>query len=146
MLWQRDTYFAVRRGRLKLREQRPGGSCLIQYDRADERRQRLSAYRIAAIGEPAELLAVLDASLGVELTVTKRRRLFVWQSVRIHLDEVDDLGSFVELEAVAPPESDLTSEHRLVAELRDHLRIEDELLCDQGYAQMLAQSADRQLG
>jgi adenylate cyclase, class 2 len=138
VLWQRDTYFGAGRGRLKLREQNPGAACLIQYERADESRQRTSAYRIAVVSEPVELVAVLEASLGIELTVTKRRRLFLWQSVRIHLDDVDGLGTFIELEAVAPPESDLTREHELVVELRRHLRIGDESICAEGYAQMLA--------
>ncbi len=52
------------------------------------------------------------------------RRLLLWQDVRIHLDTVAGLGSFVELEAVAPPDSDLTTEHERVAHLREHLRIE----------------------
>lgn len=58
-------------------------------------------------------------------------------SVRIHLDEVEQLGTFIEVEAVAPPDSDLTHEHRLVAELRDALGITDERLVALGYAEQL---------
>jgi adenylate cyclase class IV len=43
-LWQRDTYFVVPQGRLKLREQRPGSTHLIQYDRTDRPQQRESRY------------------------------------------------------------------------------------------------------
>lgn len=57
--------------------------------------------------------------------------------MRIHLDEVERLGTFIELEAVAPPDSDLAHEHRLVAELRDALGITDERLVALGYAAQL---------
>ena len=140
LLDQRDTYFHAPRGRLKLREQVPGGAWLIAYDRADRPEERLSSYRLAAVSEPRGLREALDASLGIELTVHKRRRLLLWRSVRIHLDEVTGLGHFVELEAVAEPGSDLSAEHLLVAQLRTALGIADELLCGRGYAQLLADS------
>lgn len=54
----------------------------------------------------------------------------------IHLDEVEQLGTFIELEAVALPDSDLTYEHRLVAELRDALGITDERLVALGYVEL----------
>jgi adenylate cyclase class 2 len=57
--------------------------------------------------------------------------------VRIHLDEVEQLGTFIELEAVAPPDSDLTTEHRVVGELRGALAITDERLVALGYAERL---------
>jgi adenylate cyclase class IV len=69
--------------------------------------------------------------------VAKRRRLFLWRDVRIHLDDVEQLGRFIELEAVAPSESDLTHEHNLVVELRDAFDITDERLIAIGYAEQL---------
>jgi len=59
--------------------------------------------------------------------VAKERHLLLWDGVRIHLDTVDGLGSFVELEGVAPAESDLSDEERKVAHLRAALGIEDVL-------------------
>ncbi|MDX6664158.1 MAG: cytidine deaminase, partial [Solirubrobacteraceae bacterium] len=82
-------------------------------------------------------LDVLGAALGIRAVVVKRRRLFLWRDVRIHLDEVEELGTFVELEAVAAPESDLTAEHRRVVELRGALGITDERLVATGYADQL---------
>src|SRR5919201_4751128 len=55
VLRQRDTYFGRARGRLKLREQEPGGAQLIAYQRADDEEARTSAYRIAEVGEPTKL-------------------------------------------------------------------------------------------
>jgi hypothetical protein len=64
-------------------------------------------------------------AIGIRGVVAKRRHLLLWQSVRIHLDEVERLGTFIELEAIAPADSDLAHEHGLVAELRDALGITD---------------------
>jgi homotetrameric cytidine deaminase len=95
---QRDTYFGHANGRLKLREQDPGDAELIQYRRADEAGPRVSDYRLVAVAEAEALRDALDAALGTLVVVKKSRRLLVWEGVRIHLDEVEGLGSFVELE------------------------------------------------
>jgi homotetrameric cytidine deaminase len=126
VLRQRDTYFARARGRLKLREQEGGRepvAQLIAYVREDAEQARTSAYRIAPAAEPEALRAALDASLGTLAVVDKRRRLLLWEDVRIHLDDVEGLGTFVELEAVASPDSDLRREHELVARLREELAL-----------------------
>jgi adenylate cyclase, class 2 len=137
---QRDIYFEVARGGLKLREETPGRPHLIQLERARAREQRESRYRIVEVDDVAVLRAALAASLGVRGEVVKRRHLFLWHDVRIHLDQVEHLGTFIELEAVAPAESDLSNEHRLVAELRVALGITDERLVALGYAEQLLRS------
>ncbi len=137
VLWQRDTYFNVSVGGLKLREQQPGRAHMIQFERADEPRQRESRYRIVDIDDAHTLLAALAAAIGVDVAVTKHRRLFLWQSVRIHLDDVERLGTFIELEAVAPADSDLHHEHQLVQQLRSAFSITDDRLIATGYAKQL---------
>lgn len=139
-LWQSDTYFNDVHGRLKLREQRPGVAEVIHYDRANERQERESRYRIARVGDADALRAVLTEALGIGVVVVKRRRLLLWRSVRIHLDEVENLGSFIELEAVAEPGSDLQLERQLIAELRESLEITDDLLVATGYADQLREA------
>ncbi len=129
VLRQRDTYFRARAGRLKLREEDPGGAALIQYDRPDAAEARESRYRLTPVEDPDELRASLDAALGTLVVVDKERHLFLWDGVRIHLDTVDGLGSFVELEAVAPPDSDLAPEREKVAHLQAALGI-DQVLTD----------------
>jgi homotetrameric cytidine deaminase len=136
-LRQRDTYFAAPRGRLKLREQEPGGAELIAYERPDAAEARESRYRIAPVAEPEALRDALDAALGTTVVVDKRRRLFLWEGVRIHLDRVEGLGAFVELEGVASPASDLGREAALVARLRAELDIRDEALESGSYADLL---------
>jgi homotetrameric cytidine deaminase len=138
LLRQRDTYFEVARGRLKLREQEPGGASLIAYERPDAATERVSSYRIVAIAEPESLRAALAAANGIRAVVVKRRRLLLWETVRIHLDEVRGLGSYLELEAVAEPGSDLGREHAQVARLRALLDIGDEALVEGSYGDALA--------
>jgi homotetrameric cytidine deaminase len=140
-LRQRDTYFAAPRGRLKLREQEPGGAELIAYERPDGAQARESRYRIAPVADPAALREALDAALGTVTVVEKRRHLLVWEGVRIHLDRVEGLGDFVELEGVADADSDLAREAELVARLRDELGIADDAIEATGYADLLATAA-----
>jgi homotetrameric cytidine deaminase len=118
---QRDTYFRVREGRLKLREEEPGEAQLIAYSRPDAADVRVSDYRV--VPAPDGLLAALEGTLGVDVVVEKRRHLLLWETVRIHLDDVAGLGSFLELEAVAEDESDLTRENGQIAHLREALEI-----------------------
>jgi adenylate cyclase class IV len=140
-LEQRDTYFHVRRGGLKLREQTPGCAHLIQFERDDEPQERESRYCLIEVDDGAVTRAALSTSLGVKVTVFKRRHLFVWRSVRIHLDEVEGLGSFIELEAVAQRDSDLSLEYALVRELREVFAITDERPVAAGYAAQLLADA-----
>ncbi len=134
LLWQRDTYFNTPQGRLKLREQRPGRCQLIHYHRPDQVEQRESRYRILEVSEADTIRDFLTESLGVRATVTKRRRLFLWRSVRIHLDDVEGQGRFIEFEAVAQPDSDLSAEYELIAELRSRLGITEENLVAASYS------------
>jgi homotetrameric cytidine deaminase len=137
VLVQRDTYFRVPSGRLKLREEQPGGATLVQYDRPDAAAARLSSYRLVAVEDPDGLRAALDASLGTLVTVHKERRLFIADGVRIHLDTVRDLGSFVELEGVAAAGSDLERERAKVARLMEALDIGPERVLTDSYSDRL---------
>jgi homotetrameric cytidine deaminase len=139
-LRQRDTYFRAPRGRLKLREQDPGQAELIAYERADEAEARESRYRIAPVADAAALREALDAALGTTVVVDKRRHLLLYEGVRIHLDRVEGLGDFVELEGVADEASDLTGEGALVARLRAELAIADDAIEATGYADLLTQT------
>jgi homotetrameric cytidine deaminase len=138
VLVQRDTYYGAPRGRLKLREEEPGEAHLIAYERANEARARTSAYRVARVTAAGELKDALEAALGVAQVVEKSRRLLLWESVRIHLDDVEGLGRFVELEAVAEADSDLAREHEQVRMLREILGIGDQTIQTGSYADALA--------
>ena len=74
--------------------------------------------------------------------MSKQRRLFLWEGVRIHLDEVEGLGSFVEFEAVLPDAGDLDTARAKVAQLRESLGIDDDALVSVGYADLLLDGPD----
>jgi homotetrameric cytidine deaminase len=147
VLAQRDTYFGRARGRLKLREESgpptqgpESGARLIAYVRADDEEARTSSYRLAEVDDPAALADALDAALGTLVVVDKRRRLLLYENVRIHIDDVAGLGSFVELEGVAAADSDLGREHELVARLREELALGEPVAAS--YSDLLLDSAD----
>ena len=98
---QRDTFFNVPSGYLKLRvvEEEPGE--LIAYERESGTHPRPSDYEIARTDDPASLESALTRSLGIRGVIEKTRRLYLWRHTRIHLDEVKGLGLFLELETVA---------------------------------------------
>ena len=80
----------------------------------------------------------LDARLGTAIDVVKTRGLLLWRGVRIHVDDVDGLGTFVELEAVEGPAGDVDACAAAVAHLRTALGITDADVESRGYAQLLA--------
>src|SRR3954469_15940162 len=144
-LRQRDTYFAAPRGRLKLREQEPGQAQLIAYERPDAAQARESRYRIAPVADAPALRDALDAALGTTVVVDKRRHLLLYEGVRIHLDHVEGLGDFVELEGVADDGSNLARESELVARLKAELAIADDAIEATGYADLLRDRGDDEL-
>jgi len=137
---QRDTYFRVNSGRLKLREEEPGGATLVQYDRVDADEARESRYRLIPVDDPGELCRALEASLGVLAIVEKERHLLLWQNVRIHLDRVDGLGDFLELEGVATADSDLAEELDRVARLTEALDLVPERMLRNSYSDQVVGS------
>jgi predicted adenylyl cyclase CyaB len=118
---QVDTYFLVPHGRLKMRritDQRGRSAELIQYRRPSVSGARTSIYnRIPFSAKQArDLISALGASLGTVAIVRKQRTVAIWQSTRIHFDDVQSLGLFVELETVI---ADAGSEAAGAAEFAD---------------------------
>jgi adenylate cyclase class 2 len=137
-LHQRDTYFHAVQGRLKLREAPPEPAELIAYARAELAGPKVSLYRVVQVADHHALIDALTDSLGVRVVVEKARRLLLWRNVRIHLDRVEGLGDFVELEAVATQPGGLEVERDRVEQLRATLGIADAHLVAHGYADLLA--------
>jgi homotetrameric cytidine deaminase len=138
VLRQRDTYFAGRHGRLKLREQEGSAAELIAYRRPDAPEAQESAFIRAATADGGALREALGAALGETVVVVKRRRLWLWENVRIHLDDVDGLGTFIELEAmVGPGLNSAEQAAEKVSRLRAGLGIADEDLVAVGYSDLL---------
>jgi predicted adenylyl cyclase CyaB len=136
---QVDTYFRAPRGRLKLRESSLSGGQLVAYLRPDRPAARRSDYVVIPVPEPARTKELLAALLGVHRVVRKTREIALHENVRIHLDRVEGLGEFVELEAVWDGGADGEAEQaRKVAFLREALAIRDADLVPLSYEGLLA--------
>jgi len=135
---QVDTYFATRAGRLKLRESSLSGAQLIPYLRPDERGAKRSDHLVIAIEDGAGLARMLSAMLGVHRVVRKRREIALYDNVRIHLDRVESLGTFIELEAVWDgTDAALAEQERKLSFLRERLGVRDEDLIAGSYETLL---------
>jgi adenylate cyclase, class 2 len=99
-LRQIDTYFAVKKGRLKLREINGKKFELIYYSRSTAKGSRYSDYVIVPLKDPDVIKALCGSLFGIKTTVRKNRALFLYRNARIHLDVVRGLGTFIELEVI----------------------------------------------
>jgi predicted adenylyl cyclase CyaB len=123
---QYDVFYRCPSGRLKLRESSRGGAALIHYERADAAIERVSDYEIVPVPDPAAMRAFLDRALGRSGEVRKERHLFLMDNVRIHLDRVEQLGHFLELEAIVDADHTEAQCRQSCARLLERLRIEPE--------------------
>ena len=95
---QKDTYFAVSQGRLKLR-QHGSSAALIYYSRTDKASERESSFDLFPLDGDADRLAqILLRLLGSKATVVKNRDTYEWDGCLINLDFVRGIGQFLEIE------------------------------------------------
>lgn len=97
---QEDIFFNVPHGRLKLRVLAPDRGQLIYYTRPDQEGPKRSDYHIAYTTDPENLKRVLELAYGIRGVVKKTRYLYLIGQTRVHLDDVEGLGQFMELEVV----------------------------------------------
>lgn len=97
---QEDIFFNVPQGRLKLRLLAPDRGQLIYYQRPDQGGPKRSDYHIAETSDPESLKHVLGLAYGIRGVVKKTRYLYLAGQTRIHVDDVEGLGQFMELEVV----------------------------------------------
>ena len=134
---QRDTFFRVANGKLKLREE-AGGAALIGYGRVHEGELEVSEYEIVPVADADALRALLAGALGVLAEVRKRRVLMLRRNVRLHLDRVEGLGSFGEIEAVIGADETPELYRREVGEILAALEVSASALIKQSYFQLLS--------
>lgn len=96
---QKDTYFHVAHGRLKLREGNIENA-LIHYQRPDTADAKTSDVILYQHQPDATLKQALTAALGVKVVVEKKRKIYFIGNVKFHFDRVEGLGEFVEVEAI----------------------------------------------
>lgn len=137
---QIDTYFRVAQGRLKLREGNIENA-LIYYRRQNEDGPKTSDVLLHPTSAGSGLKELLSAALGVLVTVDKRREIFYLENVKVHIDSVEHLGEFVEIEAAGDEQADRS---RLLAQCRElmqafHIREQD--LVANSYSDLLTSVA-----
>lgn len=119
---QDDTFFRCENGRLKLRAFSATEGELIFYRRADQAGPKESFYLRSTTAEPAALREVLTLAHGQAGRVRKQRTLYLVGRTRVHLDRVEGLGDFLELEVVLrdgePAEAGVAEAHALMAQLQ----------------------------
>jgi predicted adenylyl cyclase CyaB len=134
---QTDTYFRVGHGRLKLREGNIENN-LIHYRRDDKEGPRQSDVQLFRSDPGSSLKEILTKALGILVVVKKKREIWFIGNVKFHLDQVEGLGMFVEIEAIG--QDGVTGSDSLLRQCRHYLRlfrIADKDLVPVSYSDML---------
>jgi predicted adenylyl cyclase CyaB len=139
-LKQMDTYFSISEGRLKLREINNTYAELIYYIRSEESNERVSNFEIYPISKPDKLKSILSAAIGVKAIVQKRRLAYLYQDTRIHLDEVEGLGSFIEFEV--PINSNIDNASCVVQFLIGKFHLNKDIFIKGSYVDLILEKAN----
>jgi adenylate cyclase len=145
-LEQEDQFFQSPRGRLKLRRLSATEAELIFYDRPDSTEPVESRYIVCRSNDPDGLRDVLSEALGVMGVVHKVRTVYETGPARVHLDDVEGLGKFVEIELELRPGQDAASGARAVEELMSYLGISRRDLLRRAYIDFVRENARVEAG
>ncbi len=133
---QEDTFFNTPKGRLKLRESNIKSS-LIYYNRNDSIEPSQSDIALSFTDNPNTLKSVLIKSNGIRGIVKKKRILYKYAQTRIHLDDVEGLGKFIELEVVLRENQTAEDGNKIANELMDKFGIQKTDLIDVAYIDLI---------
>jgi len=134
---QTDTYFNCPNGRLKLREGNIENN-LIFYRRDDTVRPKESDIQLHPVQQSKTLKKVLTESYGVDIVVKKQREIYFIENVKFHLDVIESLGKFAEIEAI--DQTGTIGEDRLTNQCQfymEALQITPDMLVAESYSDML---------
>ena len=137
---QEDTFFNTPKGRLKLRLLQPDQAQLVYYERPDQDGPKRSNYHIYATRDPQGLLTTLQMALGVRGVVRKTRYLYLAGQTRIHLDDVEGLGHFMELEVVLRADQSDAEGQAIAEDLMVRLGVRKDDLLEGAYMDLLEKS------
>ncbi|MFH2101833.1 MAG: class IV adenylate cyclase [Chloroflexota bacterium] len=137
IIHQEDTFFLSPDGRLKLRQLQPDYGQLVYYTRPDAAGPKRSDYYLFETSDPEALKSILSLALGVRGVVTKTRYLYMVGQTRIHLDDVDELGKFLELEVVLQPGQTDAEGQAIAEDLMRKLGISKQDLLEGAYMDLL---------
>jgi len=138
---QEDFFFNCDGARPKLRVLAQDYGELIRYERANVANPRRSTYLIACTTDPDILLDILTATLGRTGVVRKVRTLYLLGQTRVHIDQVEGLGEFLELEVVLRPGQSDSEGKRIAATLLAEFGIDSTQIVAEAYIDLLARPA-----
>jgi len=139
---QIDTYFITNRGRLKLREGNIENN-LIYYYRDDQVGPKVSDCIICTTDKNTGLKEILSKALGLLVVVDKIREIYYIENIKIHIDQVKDIGNFVEIEATdREGEFEEKELHAQCSELMNKFRIREVDLIPLSYSDMIQQASN----
>ena len=134
---QEDTFFNAPQGRLKLRVLSPDSAQLIYYTRPDQEGPKRSDYHISLTSDPVNLKRVLELAYGIRGVVRKTRYLYLVGQTRVHLDDVEGLGQFMELEVVLGQGQNDAEGQAIAEDLMARLGVERSDLLEGAYMDLL---------
>jgi predicted adenylyl cyclase CyaB len=134
---QEDTFFATSKGRLKLRVLAPDRAQLVYYERPDQDGPKRSDYFIFNTNDPENLKTALKLALGIRGVVKKTRYLYMVGQTRVHLDDVEGLGQFMELEVILRDGQSDAEGQTIANDLMKKLGIEPTDLIEGAYMDLL---------
>ena len=135
---QDDTFFHCPNGRLKLRTISRDRGELIFYRRTDRREPKESFYLISPTTSPDTLRECLLLAYGEMGRVRKNRKLFLVGGTRIHLDRVEGLGDFLELEVMLEDGESVENGEAVAKDLMEKLGIKQDQLIEGAYVDLMA--------
>lgn len=131
---QKDIYYKVPSGRLKLRIINGTKGNLIYYSRKEKRGRRVSYYSIYASDDPMNIDRLLRKVFRVSVTVSKKRDVFIAGNTRIHIDRVYSLGNYLEFEIIFNSFKAATNKmNRLI----NHFGLENQQLIKHSYSDLI---------
>jgi len=136
-IFQDDTFFSCPNGRLKLRAFSETSGELIFYRRPDQTGPKESFYVISPTATPNALREALTLAYGQCGRVRKQRTLFMAGRTRIHLDKVEGLGHFLELEVVLKENESTEAGEAVAHELLGRLGIASQQLIEGAYIDLI---------
>lgn len=140
---QDDTFFTCSNGRLKLRAFSEHEGQLIFYQRSDSAGPRESFYVISPTSSPDTLRQTLELAYGVGGRVRKHRTLFLVGRTRVHLDRVEGLGDFLELEVILADKEPNETGISIAHDLLERLAVSRQQLVEEAYVDLLAKLPNR---
>ena len=137
---QLDTHFKVLKGLLKLRQQAGvNSSHLIYYERETLKGPKESKVWISKVNDPEALKTLLQKIFPIAVVVNKHREIYICKGIQIHLDQVEDLGSYIEFEVEV--QNDFQAKKRVQDSLIEFMRtldIKDQDLEEASYSDLLS--------